>query len=176
MSCGCPETICVEVNVNPCTTGTVLDIEATETGIWTGVLEFNNTWKHFGIAVTDGQDISILTALLNENYVHDLVLYDTSGNKTCYRLKTRYTSFVPDAPVPEGHADIWEWKELNMSGNTLVSPYLTGEVAPIIWMDSNPTRWGAQGITHDDETGTLDFTTVGGFEGVITFQYKNLAT
>lgn len=182
MSCECEDYECVQVLVNPCTTGTTLPIEANQTGTWEGHLYFNGGVKTFGINVTSGQDISILTALLNENYRHEFRLYNTSGAlHGCYRLKTVYTTTVDDAPVPTPGSDMWQWYEggiavSGVTGEVQNDAFLDVELPPIIYIDGSSFKWEAAGVTHDPETGILDFT---GYAytpvtGVIDFEYKTI--
>lgn len=177
MSCECETYIVKCIPTNPCTAGTLLDILADETGTWTGRLEFNGAWKFFGLEVEDGIEISILTTLLNENYVHELKLYKEDGSLfNCYKLHTQYTANVANAPVPPVAAGQWDWVCLTANGNTLTSAYLSGEIAPILYMGSGgDINWSENGITHDAATETLDLTAIGGFIGEICLQYRNLA-
>lgn len=175
MSCDCDNPIKICVELNPCNTGTYIGINATETGTWVGKIYFNGAVKKFGVEVTEGDEIAILTSLLNEDYVHEFKLYDTTGELVdCYKLHTELTQSVSDAPIPPVADGSWDWHSLTASGNTLVSDYFTGELSPIIWLDSNPLEWSAAGIIQDDATGTLDLTNIGGYTGTISFQYRNL--
>lgn len=175
MACGCTNPVCKEVFVNPCSVGTNTGIKATETGTWTAVLEFNNAFKTFGVSVTDGEAISILTELLNENYAHEFRLYDTNDDLVdCYILNTRLNYNVADAPAPAPAADTWEWGSVTVGSlaNTVTDDLFAGDVSPIIWLNGNPVDWDANGITKNDDE--LDFTAIGGVSGIIRFQYKNL--
>src|SRR4051812_14022860 len=110
MSCNCETYTCVEVWLNPYSTGTALDIEATETGTWTGRIEFNGTWREFGVSVIQGEEIAIFTSLLNENYIHELRLYNIAGQVVnCYKLKTLLSNSVADAPLPSPGNNTWQW-------------------------------------------------------------------
>lgn len=171
MACDCTTYICQEVWLNPCTTGTDTGITATEDGVWTARLGFNGVWRAFGVSVESGEDIAILTALLNENYVHELRLYKLDGSLfNCYHLKTRMTFNVNDADIPSPVAPVsgWDWDEVEASGNTV--EINATELSPIIWLDSNPINWDAAGITFED--GVLEMSAIGGFTGTISYQYK----
>lgn len=170
MACDCTTYICQEVWLNPCTVGTDIGIEATETGVWTARLGFNGVWRAFGVSVEDGEDIAILTRLLNENYVHELRLYKLDGSLyNCYHLKTLPTYNVDDATIPSPVTEpTWDWDEVASAGNTVAID--ANELSPIIWLDSNPINWDAAGITFI--SGVLDMTAIGGFTGTISYQYK----
>jgi hypothetical protein len=171
MNCNpCESYECVEVLVNPCSTGTALGIEADETGSWVARLSFAGVYREFGISVTMGESISILTALLNENGVHELQLYDNTDTLFgCYKVRTRISYNVPDAPVPSPYVvNGWEWDEVESAGNTVAID--ADELSPIIWLDSNPINWANNGITFID--GVLDMSAIGGFTGTISYQYK----
>lgn len=171
MNCNPCETYdCVEVLVNPCSTGTDLGIESDQTGSWVARLSFNGVYREFGISVTEGESISILTALLNENAVHELQLYDNDDVLFgCYKVRTRISYNVPDAPVPSPYVvNGWDWGSVVAAGNTVAID--ADELSPIIWLDSNPIDWVNAGVTFID--GVLDLTFIGGFTGTISYQYK----
>lgn len=173
MACGCEIYECRDVWVNPCNVGTYTGIEATSTGNYRALLEFNGAFREFGVAVQEDQDIAFLTSVLNANYVHELRLYDENDNLFgCYKLKTHLTQSVSGAPVIPPADDTWQWGQITANGNIVDSVLLTGDISPIIWVNEQPVDWVAQGIV---QTGTgLDFTSIGGAFGTISFQYKNL--
>lgn len=174
MPCGCSTYECLEAWVNPCNAGTYIGITADETATWIMRLEFNGAWKQFSVSVTDGQQVSILTSLLNENYKHELRIYSSLMELLgCYWLKTSYTSDVADAPVSP-ILGAWQWATLTVDGNTVTDDVLSGEISPIMWMDGNSIEWEDNGITHDPETETLNFSAIGGYTGEISFQYRIL--
>lgn len=90
--------------LNPCHTGVSVAIIPDETGTWTAQIEFNGTWISFEIDVVEDEQIIIGTHLLNENYVHELRLYNTDNELLgCYKLQTMYTSGGTNAePIPVG--------------------------------------------------------------------------
>jgi hypothetical protein len=171
MDCRCESYSCVSVGVNPCNVGTSLGIEAAMTGNYIAWLEFNGTVTEFGVAATEGEDIAILTSLLNEQYTHELRLTDPMGDIRCYKVKT-YPSFTASgAPVIPVDNDTWQWGQVfNISGNTVDSELLTGDISPYIWLNEQPLDWEEQGITQT-ATGLLFPYTV---SGILGFQYKNL--
>lgn len=181
MSCDCETYIVKCVEVNPCNTGSYIGIDATETGTWTGKIYFNGAVKKFGVEVTEGEEIAILTSLLNENYVHEFKLYDTVNDLVgCYKLQTELTQNVADAPVPPVADGTWDWQTVIVTTDTMTvtSDYFTGDLSPEIWIDGNPVNVSMNGITGTG-TGTLNFTTYGGIYGAgtpvrIDFQYRNL--
>lgn len=175
MSCDCETYICTKAFINPCNVGTFIGIEATETGTWTARLGFNNTFREFGISVDDGKEIAIPTELLNENYQHDLKLYDSNGILiNCYKLQTHLTFSVADTDIPSPIFSYWTWGSVVATGNIIYSDLFKGKISPIIWIDGNSLDWIAQGITHDPVSGELDFTAIGGVNGSLSFQYKLL--
>lgn len=170
--CGCETYECLEAFVNPCNVGTELDVQAEANGTWNAQILFNEKWTQFGFEVNAGENIVIPTSVLNENYLHELRLFNTTGVQTCYHLKTRYTSvlsgFEPQPPI----SSIWQWGKLAVNGNTVSDDLLGGDLSTIIWINEQPVDWAAQGITHTGDT--LDFTAIGGAYGNIIFQYRSL--
>lgn len=175
MACDCETSICKEIFYNPCNTSTNIRVTATNSGTYTGYVEFNNTWKYFTVEVTEGQSIYMLSSLLNENYTHRLKLYDSGGVLTCYSLRTQYAINMDDGGggeiIPPG---TWQWATMGIDSTTdiVTSLYFLNPVAPILWIDSNPLNWANAGIEHDTETGTLDFSAIGGISGTLNFQYQ----
>lgn len=173
--------VCLEAYVNPCSTGTYIGLVATETGTWTMRLEFNGVWKYFGVEVVEGEEIAILTSLLNEKYVHQLKVYNTANELVdCYKLKTHISFNSTNAPVPPVADGAWDWETVIVTTDTMTvtSDYFTGDLSPEIWIDGNPVNVSMNGITGTG-TGTLNFTTYGGIYGAgtpvrIDFQYRNL--
>lgn len=88
--------------LNPCHEGVAVAILPNETGTWTAQIEFNGTWISFEIDVVEDEQIIIGTHLLNENYVHELRLYNTDNELFgCYKLQTMYTRGGTNAePIP----------------------------------------------------------------------------
>jgi len=173
MACGCEDITCVDVYVNPCSTGTDTGIVASQTGNYRALLEFNGVSTNFSVAVTTGEKISFPTFLLNEDYKHQLKLFDTSDEFIgCYSLNTHIALNIADYPVTPPETAAWQWGELTVNGNTVDSNLLTGDISPIIWLNEQPLNWANQGITQTS-TG-LDFTTIGGAYGNLVFQYKNI--
>lgn len=175
MSCLCEPNTLVCVRMSPCNSGTTIDLQADVSGTWTVNIEFNGAYRYFGLEVTEDEDIILPTIVLNENYIHQTKFYREDGSEFgCYKLQTQLTQNVSGSPLPPAPSGSWDWHTLAVNGNTVVSPYLEGELSPIIFLDSNPIEWATQGITWDSSTGTLDFTAIGGFIGDVTFQYRNL--
>lgn len=175
MACACDTYSCLDVAVNPCNTGTGLGVTAATSGNYLIRIEFNGMWNNLSVLATEDMELSVPTFVLNENYVHEIIITNPGGNISCYNANT-YLSFnvAGYTPVPPDN-DTWQWGELDVSGDTVVSNLLAGDLSPIIWINQNPTDWEDVGITHDPESGTLDFTAIGGVIGKIIFQYKNLA-
>lgn len=171
MDCRCESYQCVSVGVNPCTIGTSLGIEAALTGNYIGQLYFNGTVTEFGVAATEGEDIAILTSLLNEQYSHELVLTNPQGNITCYTIKT-YPSFTASgAPVIPVDNDTWQWGRIEgLSGFAVDDELLTGDISPMVWLNEQYLDREEQGITQT-ATGLLFPYEVSGF---LSFQYKNI--
>ncbi len=180
MNCECTGTpICLEAWVNVCNVGTLIGLEATQTGTWTMRLEFNGAWTYFGVEVEEGEEIAILTSLLNENYVHQLRVYNVTGGLVgCYKLKTYYSASASGAPVPPVAAGSWDWhtETFTVSGtDTITSNYFSGEISPEIWINNNNTDWEGEGIIHnpDDSELVFPYTLDGTYK--ISFQYRNLS-
>lgn len=171
--CGCETYECLEAFVNPCNAGTELDVQAEADGTWNAQILFNEKWTQFGFEVNVGENIVIPTSVLNENYLHELRLFNTTGVQSCYHLKTRYTSvlsgFEPQPPV----SDIWQWARLEGNGtNTLDNPLLTGDLSMLIWINEQEQDWAQQGITQTDTGLVFPYD----FSGTLIFQYRNLPT
>lgn len=175
MSSECSSYSCIDVGVNSCNTGTLLNITAPATETMLAKLEFNGVIREFGISTTAGEKIAILTSLLNECYVHVLRLYRADGSlHACYRLTTQPSYDVANAPVPTPGDNIWNWQTVTVASltHTVASEYFEGSLSPIIWINGSQFAWAAMGVTHDPDTGTLDFTGYRQVKGSISFQYK----
>lgn len=172
MACNCTEYECHDVWVNPCNVGTYIGIEATSTGNWRAVLEFNSSYREFGVAVEEGEQIAFLTSVLNESYVHELRLYDENDTFVgCYKLKTHLTQSVSGAPVIPPADDTWQWGSATGDGTVnLDSELLTGDISPIIWINEQPFDWAANGVTQGANGLIFPFAV----SGTIYFQYKNI--
>lgn len=95
MPCSCEHTECLRVAIDRCDDATTiaLPLNATATGTWRSVVEFNGISRSESIAVTNGQPI-VISNNLNENYEHVLKLFQADRalfNDTCYLLKTSIT-------------------------------------------------------------------------------------
>lgn len=174
MACGCDTYGCLDVFVNPCNEWTYIGITAAETGQWLMRIEFNNAWSEFGIEVATGEQVAVPTSTLNESYVHELWIFNISGIRTCYKLKTKYSKGVEGAPVPPGFTDKWNYGTVTANGNTVTSALFTGEVTSIIYLNGAPTLMSDSDITIDSETGVMDLTNIGGYVGTINFWYRNI--
>lgn len=139
MPCECTIYTCIEAFINPCSEGVELDIVSDYTGNMTGRVWFNGTVTSFGISVTDGERIILPVTLFNENYAHEMRLYDEDGELIeCYRVKTYvdYDSgeFTPTPPAagaldgasfPGNNTDTQTFAGLN--GNTLLTITMGGQ-------------------------------------------------
>lgn len=68
---------------------------------------------------------------------------------------------------------IWQWGSVIVNGNSVTSPLLAGELAPIVYVAEMPVSWVAQGWVHNPSTGTLTMPTT--FDNVnMIFQYRNI--
>lgn len=179
MACGCTTYICKEVFVNPCTVGTSTGIEAAETGNYTFRVEFNGMVSIFSVAALSGEDIVIPTSALNESYTHEATVIAPSGATVCYWLNTMISmsiAYVPFVPVDN---DTWQPHTVVVDEftNTVTSPYFSGDVADMIWINEQPVQWAVNGVSLGviTKTGdTFDFSAFGGISGKIFFNYKNL--
>lgn len=144
MACKCETYTCVEARLNPCSEGMQLDYEATETGNWKGVLYFQDTSTEFAFGVTAGDPIVVPTELFNENYTHELRVYNTAGDlEVCLHVKTIIDQNAGNYPVipivPSGLGG----KEYNGNDlDTQVFPELNGRTLLTISM-------GGQEYTSD---------------------------
>lgn len=80
-----------------CAETVTLPLQATETGTWKMVFEFNGQPIRTDIAVSTGQNIVIPANVLNENYTHVVRFYKTDQsifNDTCYQLNIMATVFT----------------------------------------------------------------------------------
>lgn len=171
MACECSTVECVRVVVNPCSPGTELPIESTVTGNVTIYIDFNGATSVFQVAATEGDNLVVPTFTLNEKYTHRM---EVLGQ--CYEVRTSpaVTPAGTTPPSPPISVNAWQWGSANASGNVVTSPLLTGELAPILWVNEQPIDWADQGVTHDPGTGQLDFSAIGGVFGKLFFQYRNL--
>lgn len=174
MSCACTTYECLDVDYNPCSEGVLLPLVANQTGTWILMVEFNDLWMWYDIAVELGEDIVIPTRALNEQYTHTIRLRDSLGdifNDTCYKLKTQQTNSAtyeltqPTATVPlririkdapdEEATDPIE----RPSGFTLQHDSLIGATPwSVIVIDNQNLDWADAGVDFDSETGEFDFT------------------
>lgn len=178
MACDCENITRKCVLVNPCNTGTGLGIIANATGTWEAVLAFNGVSRVFSFEADDGDEISVPTSVLNENYVHVLKLTNPNDVLTCYEISTSIGFGVSGLPVTPPINNTWQWGTIivNDPSLTVEDNLFQGEVSPIIWANGTPIEWALQGVIHDPETLTMDFTAIGGMQGSLVFQYKILST
>ena len=95
--CNCENNACIDVFLTPCADTVTLPIQATETGTWRMVYDFNGTVIRTDISVTNGNNIVIPASVLNENYTHVVRFYKTDQsifNDTCYQLNIMATVFT----------------------------------------------------------------------------------
>lgn len=172
MACGCESYQCVEIPVNPCNTGTGIGVTAELTCNYTIRLFFNGYTYIVGVMADAGDELSVPTYVLNEQYTHEIRVIDPNGTTTCYYGET-HPEFTAAGytPIPPAN-DTWQWGELEVNGMTVSDVLLSGQISPIIWINQNPTDWQEVGITHVGDT--LDFTSIGGVQGTIIFQYKGI--
>lgn len=101
MACGCESFICVEGFFNPCSEGMQLPIVSDYTGNMTGKVWFNGVVSTFGVGVTEGENIVVPTANFNESYIHEMRLYNVSGDQVaCYKVQTITDLQSGTHPVP----------------------------------------------------------------------------
>lgn len=170
MACGCEIVECVRVVVNPCSPGTELPIASTVTGNVAISIDFNGATSLFQISATEGDNLMVPTFILNEKYTHRM---EVLGQ--CYELRTSpaVTPAGTTPPSPPISGNTWEWGSLIINGNSLTSPLLAGELAPIVYVSEMPVSWVAQGWVHNPNAGTL--TTPTTFVNAdIIFQYRNI--
>lgn len=99
MSCECESYTCIEAFINPCSEGVQLDIIPDYTGNMLGRVWFNGTVSTFEISVEEGEKIIVPIEQLNENYVHDLRVYNQGDLIACYKVKT-YIDYESETFTP----------------------------------------------------------------------------
>lgn len=180
MSCLCEPNTLVCVPVNPCNAGTIIGVRADEAGTWTANIEFNGAARYFGLEVEEDEYIVLPTMVLNENYIHQIKFNREDGTEFgCYKLQTQLTQSVSGSPVPPVSSGSWDYADGNddsafdvVNSDTITSDYLKGELAPILWQDSQSLEWAEFGIVWDGAAGTLVFPAA--FTGSVVIQYRNL--
>lgn len=132
MSCECENIECLRVSVSPCATGVSTGLTASETGSWTGIIEFNGIETTFSFTVISGQDIIIPNSNINENYRHLLRLYNSRGilfNGTCYTLNTFINNI---SPVAFPAYEIFEY-HVTIAGNSITNTHFgDGEILLLV--------------------------------------------
>lgn len=172
MSCDCESYICLEAFANPCSEGVEIDVEATYTGDITGRVYFNGISQSFTVGVTEGENIIIPSSVLNENYTHELRLYNGSSLLNCYHLKVTIDVNSGDFPVPESTGNTLQGASFTGNGtDTQAFPILTGQTLFTISM-------GGQEYTSEYFTQTGTFVTWSNygvgltFTGVVALNWK----
>lgn len=73
-----------------------------------------------------------------------------------------------------------QWIEKLLTSGSLVTSIqddtLKLQIRRIIFLNEMPIDWAYQGITQNTATGTLDFTAVGGFQGRLVYEYKQVSS
>lgn len=141
--CNCENNACIDVFLTPCADTVTLPIQATETGTWRMVYDFNGTVIRTDISVTNGNNIAIPASVLNEDYTHVVRFYKTDltiFNDTCYQLNIMATVFTnpsATASVPAHINVIWA-----ATGTTLTDARLEGR---------NVTQIDYNGISYNED-------------------------
>jgi hypothetical protein len=171
MACGCATYECLEVLVNPCLASVGIGVNAVEDGEVSGMIYFNGIWTTFNASVTQGQQIYLPTELFNEDYVHELRLTQ-ANEQTCYKVKT-LLSLYNSTPIIDNSMWNWAAKSGIAPGTMIVEDErLTGDISPEIWNDGSGFDWAQNGVVQT--ASGLDFTSIGGIQGKLTWQYRNL--
>lgn len=165
MSCPCTSYTCLEAFINPCSEGVDIGLAATYSGNMTIRVWFNGVVRTAGVGVTQNDNIIIPRELLNENYVHELRIYNMDDLLGCYHLKTQLDYNSPEYPVPPINDSDMQGKEY--TGNetaTQIFAELDGKQLLTIAMNGQEytsdfwTQTGT-GVTWDDPymifTGTI---------------------
>lgn len=172
MACGCATYICKEVFVNPCEDVTSTGIMPSADGTYKFQVYFNEVVNTFSIEATQGQLMYIPTEMLNESYTHEVRVTDPSDTVQCYWFRTIINTNIFYTPTDN---DMWNWaaKSGIPPATMLVNDErLTGDISPEIWLDGMGFDWAQNGVVQT-ATG-LDFTAMGGIQGKLTWQYRNL--
>ncbi len=148
MSCNCTHIECFDVKYNSCSEGAKLSIVADETGNWIGNIEFNGMWTEFEFGVVADEKIVIPTAVLNENYNHELKLYDVLGdlvNDTCYYIKAKAMASSGSYPVIPATGEVMSIKiTITEAGTSFTDARLAGKNAAYLVTDDQSytsTKW-----------------------------------
>ena len=88
MSCECEQYVCLKTFASKCGEGVQLPLVADYTGNIKGEIYFNDVVSVFTVGVVENAKIVIPSSLLNESYVHKLILYKDGELWGCYHVKT----------------------------------------------------------------------------------------
>lgn len=172
MACGCATYICKEIFINPCEDATSAGIIAEEDGTYQFQVYFNGMVNTFSVQATEGGLIYIPTLSLNESYVHEVRITTPSNVTQCYWFNTLINTNVFYTPTDN---TMWNWAaKSGIPPSTMLvdDERLTGDISPEIWNDGSGFDWAQNGVVQT-ATG-LDFSAMGGIQGKLTWQYRNL--
>lgn len=176
MPCDCASYTCVEANYNPCSTGVTVDIISTETGTWSGLIEFNGMWTTFSFGVVEDEPIILPTSVLNESYTHELKLYDlTNSLIACYTLKARAVTNAAEADItPGGSGETSFDVTIAEVGNSFSDPRMLNHIVSTISTDGqdyNKFFW-----TKPYASDTLTSNVNGDSEPYLEFRVNQIVT
>lgn len=127
-----------------------LPIRATETGVWTLIIEFDNQLFRKAIDVANNEFIVVQRDVFNENFVHRLWIYKTNGtlfnDGNCYHITTEFVlgspqsgEILPPDPEPYKETFILPRVTLDQTG-TFQSDELIGQGVEIVFaiLEVNP--------------------------------------
>src|SRR5690606_32430483 len=135
----------------------------------------------FGETATLGTtDNEALELIVNENAIIKLntdntvqILDGTQGDGKVIMSSSDGTISAQDfSAVVDNY--VWKWEKITYTGNILTSDKLKGELSMLVYLNNVPVDWEADGAVHDPIAGTLNMTAMGGMDGTIIFQYRNL--
>lgn len=169
MSCVCTSYQCLEAYFNPCSDGVQVNVVANETGTWKATIFFNGTPTIFAFGVTSGQKIVLPTQFLNEDYTHDLRLYNSGGTLVnCYHLESKATTNAGEfSPIPPSQ-NILDGDVFNGNGTDTQTFAGIGEVIEItigfqVYTPDSFVQAGEEIVMNDGVT----------FYGTIVIKWKN---
>ena len=133
-----------------------------------------------GTAILGTTDNEALELTVNENTIIRLntdnsvqIIDGTEGDGKVIMSSADGTISAQDlATVVDNF--VWKWKKITYTGNILTAPELKGELSMLVYLNDVPVDWEAEGAVHDPVAGTLNMTAMGGMDGTIIFQYRNL--
>lgn len=152
MGCVCESYQCLTIRYNPCSEGAQLDIESTETGIWSAQVEFNGVWFDQQFEVTDGEKI-IVNNIFNPNYIHEVRIFNVAEELVgCYKADTIMTTNATYNPSMAG--DVQPYSIVFMQAGDVTS-YQNDDLIGATILDITIDSINQTAYAFDSTTGTI---------------------